>query len=400
MRKNLKIGLFGFGVVGQGLHDVLSGSKGFQTEIVKICVKHPNKKRSLPAHYFTFDKNEILNHPEINLVVELIDDATAAYDIVKTAMINGKSVVTSNKKMLALHLPELIALQEKHNVSLLYEASSCGSIPIIRNLEEYYDNELLYSVRGIFNGSSNYILTKIFEEGLDYHQALRQAQALGFAESDPTLDVEGFDALYKLCIITTHAFGIYVKPDDIFNYGISKMSAFDVKYMKEKSWCVKLICRAIKVSNEQLIAYVMPQFASKKSRFYNVKDEYNGVIVEAAFSDKQFFHGKGAGGHPTGTAVLSDISASSYDYRYEYKKIAQKDTLKYNLENYTIPIYLRYQDESVLQHFELLEIYEKYYSKDYNYLTAKISLAHLQAIKEKLRQLPVFIAQLPEQTQL
>ena len=135
--QKLNIGLFGFGVVGQGLYDILSKSEGFNAKIVKIAVKNKSKKRSLPDSYFTFDKEEILSNPEINLVVELIDDATEAYAIVSAALKSGKNVVTANKRMLANHLEELVALQSKHNVSLLYEASSCGSIPIIRNLEEF-----------------------------------------------------------------------------------------------------------------------------------------------------------------------------------------------------------------------------------------------------------------------
>src|SRR5579872_1169691 len=146
----LKIGLFGFGCVGQGLYDVLSKSPGFRADIEKICVKQKSKQRPIDAKYFTFDRFEILNNPEINVVVELIDDADEAYKIVSYALQKGKHVVTANKKMVANHLKELVELQHKHNVSLLYEASSCGSIPIVRTLEEYYDNELLFSVSGIF----------------------------------------------------------------------------------------------------------------------------------------------------------------------------------------------------------------------------------------------------------
>ncbi|MBD0258231.1 MAG: homoserine dehydrogenase, partial [Cytophagales bacterium] len=172
----LKIGLFGFGCVGQGLYDILHHNEGFRAEVVKICVKDPHKARPLPADYFTFAPDEILENPEINLVVELINDADEAYRIVTTALRRGKTVVTANKKMLAEHLEELVDLQQAYGVPLLYEASVCGSIPIIRNLEEYYDNELLHSVSGIINGSSNYILSKVFNEGQPYAAALRKAQ--------------------------------------------------------------------------------------------------------------------------------------------------------------------------------------------------------------------------------
>ncbi|MBE7179214.1 MAG: homoserine dehydrogenase, partial [Mucilaginibacter polytrichastri] len=204
MSKQITIGLFGFGVVGQGLVDIIR-SKNFKLEIRKIAIKHPEKKRSLPAELFTTDRHEILNDPEINTIVELINDADAAYDLVKEALQKGKNVVSANKKMIAQHLEELVELQHQFGASLLYEGAVCGSIPIIRNLEEYYDNELLYEVSGIFNGSSNYILSKVFNENLPYADALKQAQDLGFAETDPTMDVGGYDPKFKLAIATAHA---------------------------------------------------------------------------------------------------------------------------------------------------------------------------------------------------
>ncbi|MBL7892651.1 MAG: homoserine dehydrogenase, partial [Bacteroidia bacterium] len=246
----IKIGLFGFGVVGQGLYDILGKSKGFKAEVVKICVKDKTKKRTIPQQLYTFDKNELLDNPEINLIVELIDDADEAYKIVTAALKSGKNVVTANKRMVANHLDELVELQHKHNVSLLYEASSCGSIPVIRNLEEYYDNELLNSVSGIFNGSSNYILSKIFNEGIGYPVALKQAQDLGFAETDPTLDVGGFDPKFKLVIIAAHSFGLFIKPEDVLNIGIQNLSDFDIQYAKEKGYKIKLVATAKKIDEK------------------------------------------------------------------------------------------------------------------------------------------------------
>ena len=220
MKTKIKLGLFGYGIVGQGLHDVLNSNSGLRAEIARICVKDRSKKRRISMDYFTYDKKDLLNDPEINLIVELIDDADEAFSIVTTAMKKGKSVVTANKKMVAEHLKELVQLQEETNTSFLYEASTCGSIPIIRNLEEYYDNEMLYSVRGIFNGSSNYILSKMFSDGKDFDSVLKEAQDLGYAETDPSLDVDGIDAKYKLIIITLHAYGLFIDPKDVFTLGI------------------------------------------------------------------------------------------------------------------------------------------------------------------------------------
>lgn len=358
MISKLKIGLFGFGCVGQGLYDVLSKSSGIKADIVKICVKDRSKSRKLPMELFTFDKNDILNNSEINLVVELIDDADEAFNIIKTAMTSGKSVVTANKKMVANHLTELVELQNKHNVSLLYEASSCGSIPIIRTLEEYYDNELLNSVSGIFNGSSNYILSKIFNEHLDYDTALKQAQDLGFAESNPLLDVGGFDAKYKLTIIAAHAYGLFIHPDDILNLGIQNLSLADIEYARKSGRKIKLVNVARKLNEDEVTIHTMPTFVSPHQYLYFVENEFNGVIVEAAFSDKQFYLGKGAGGHPTGSAVLSDISAVTYDYKYAYHKASQDKQLRYS-KNVLLELYVRFSNEQELNLIEFENISEK-----------------------------------------
>ena len=183
--KVLQIGLFGFGVVGEGIYKVLQQTPSLQANIKKVCIKHADKERNAPSDLFTTEYTALLNDQEIDLIVELIDDANEAYKIVSTALRNKKSVVSANKKMIAEHLQELIALQNENGVSFLYEAAVCGSIPIIRNLEEYYDNDLLQSICGIVNGSTNYILTKIIEEGLTYQEALLKAQQLGFAERNP-----------------------------------------------------------------------------------------------------------------------------------------------------------------------------------------------------------------------
>jgi homoserine dehydrogenase len=389
-REKLKIGLFGYGCVGQGLHDVLNSSKGFKADIVKICVKNPSKERRIPMSNFTFNKSDILDDPSINLVVELIDDADEAYNIVKTAMVNGKNVVTANKRMIANHFSELVDLQGKHKVSLLYEASAGASIPIIRNLEEYYDNELLYSLRGILNGSTNYILTKMHNENMPYSQALTEAKEKGFAETDPTLDVEGWDSKFKLCIITGHAYGLFLEPDEVFHYGISTISEFDIKYAKEKGFKIKLVPYVGKTNESTITSFVLPRFISSDKYLYNVDNEYNGVITEAAFADKQFFCGKGAGGHATGSAVLSDISANSYGYRYEYKKFQQGTVADYT-RNFRLEIYLRYRDEKVRELFGFEDVSEYFCGRSYNYVIGVVNLQRLYALREQLAGLDVFI---------
>lgn len=389
MNKKLKIGFFGFGCVGQGLYDILTKT-AFDAEIIKICVKNKNKERSIDSHHFTFDKDDILQNKDINLVVEMIDDANEAYQIVKYALQNGKNVVTANKKMLAEHLEELVAIQKKYGTSLLYEASACGSIPIIRNLEEYYDNELLKSVAGIFNGSSNYILSKIFQEKSTYQKALKEAQDLGFAESNPILDVGGFDAKFKLCIITTHAYGLFVNPDEVFNYGIQYLNEHDIRLSAEKNTKIKMIAFVGKKSDNEVISFVMPHFIFKKHELYHVENEYNGVIAEAAFADKQVFVGKGAGGHPTGAAVLSDISAMRYDYQYEYKKISKNKNLIYTRDA-TLELYVRYQNLEDLEGLHLENISVKHESNDFKYIIGEVNLENLYRLREELPQKNIFL---------
>jgi homoserine dehydrogenase len=390
MSKKLKIGLFGFGVVGQGLHDIIRG-QDLNLEIIKIAIKNPEKKRTLDAHLFTTDHDVLLNNAEINTIVELIDDADVAFNIVKKALISGKNVVSANKKMIATHLAELVELQEKHNVSLLYEGAVCGSIPIIRNLEEYYDNELLHGISGIFNGSSNYILSKIFNENLEYGVALKQAQDLGFAETNPILDVGGYDPKFKLAIATAHAYGLFINPDKILNIGIQHLSENDIRYAREKNFKIKLVPTARKISTKQVVTYVLPKFVKSDDFLFNVENEYNGVTVQAAFADKQFFFGKGAGGHPTGAAVLSDIAALRYDYRYEYKKYHQHNGLVHT-DDVNLEVYLRYTHEYTIEKLKIGNIVERFTRDDYKYVIGSVSLKSLLANRELLEQKDIFIA--------
>jgi homoserine dehydrogenase len=391
MSKKLKIGLFGFGVVGQGLHDIIK-SQNLNLEVVKIAIKNPEKARTLDAQLFTTNHDEILDNTEINTIVELIDDADAAYNIVTRALISGKNVVSANKKMIASHLEELVHLQKKHGTSLLYEGAVCGSIPIIRNLEEYYDNELLHGISGIFNGSSNYILSKIFNEGFAYATALKEAQDLGFAETDPILDVGGYDPKFKLTIATAHAYGLFINPDKILNVGIQHISDADIKYAKEKNYKIKLVPTTRKISTKQVITFVLPKFVKSDDFLYNVENEYNGVTVQAAFADKQFFFGKGAGGHPTGAAVLSDIAALRYDYRYEYKKYRQDNGLVHT-DKVNLEVYLRYEHEYTLDKLKIENITERFSRNDYKYVIGSVSLKSLLENKELLEKKDIFIAQ-------
>lgn len=396
MSNKLRIGIFGYGVVGSGLAHVLANSKGLDAQIVKICVKDKSKHRDIDSQLLTYNADDILSDPQINVVAELIDDDKYAYTIVKKALINGKHVVSANKKMLAYNIKEIIELQCKYNVSCLYEASTCASIPIIRNLEEYYDNDLLQSVGGILNGSSNYILSKIFKNNLSYEKALKEAQELGYAESNPCSDVDGYDSLYKLTILCVHAFGVFLNPDDVFNIGISNLSLADINFAKQKGYKIKLIAKLTKIDEKHVNLFVIPKFVSPHEHAYNVESHYNGVLIQGSFYDNQFMYGKGAGSHPTGSAVLSDITALAYSYRYEYKKLKFYGGLTYSMD-ISIKLYVRYNEKEDLELFQFSSIYESLQSDNYSYVIGEIKLSKLFSIKKKIESKGIFIAYLGDQ---
>ncbi len=380
MSKKLTIGLFGYGVVGTGLYDVLSKSKTVDATIKKIVVKHKDKPRNILPEHFHFDKNEILNDDDINVVVELIDDAEAAYEIVTTALKKGKAVVSANKKLIAEHFEELYELQQKYNVPFLYEAAVGGSIPIIRNLEEYYNNDFLQSIQGIVNGSTNYILTKTFQDNLSFDEALKEAQEKGYAESNPILDTGGFDARSKLQILLAHSFGIKTVPDEVFNVGIQNLGDLEIKYAKEKNLQIKLLAYAQKRNDNEVAALVIPKFVNSTDTFSTVSDVFNGVKVQTAFADKQFFYGRGAGSLPTASAVLSDISALAYDYRYEYKKISNSENLKLT-EDFVLKVLFRHRskDADKFQSY-FINIDEYYGNKEQGYFVGDINFKNLKEI--------------------
>jgi len=393
MAERLNIGLFGFGTVGRGLYDVLEETRLKEARIKRICVRNMNKNRGVDAD-FTDNPDDIFGDPDINLIVELIDDAEASYAIVRRALEARIPVVTGNKKMLAYHLRELVDLQRATGTPLLYDASACGSIPVIRNLEEYYDNDLLISVKGILNGSSNFILSKVFNENMSYPDALRMAQELGFAESDPSLDIDGFDSLFKLIIITLHAFGRYVEPERIFVYGISSMNDDDIRFATEKERRIKLVAHVEKLQDGRMIMCVIPQLISRDKYIYSVEDEFNGVVIKGKFYYKQFMFGRGAGGYPTGSAVLSDIMACFYHYKYEYKKFNAESVPEYT-DDFVFRIYLRYSADEDLALFRFRTIREKYVSETSKYVVGDISLHDLYTVRDDIRGRNLFVAAYP-----
>ncbi|MDE1192392.1 MAG: homoserine dehydrogenase [Arachidicoccus sp.] len=376
--KELIIGMFGFGVVGEGLYKILQQTPSLNARIKKSCIKHPGKKRNAPEELFTTDRNDLLFDDEINVIVEVIDDSKAAYEIVTTALKNGKAVVSASKKMIAENLQSILDLQKETGLPFLCEAAACASIPVIRNLEEYYDNDLLHSIRAVVNGSTNFILTKMFDEKLDFQDALILAQQLGFAESDPTLDVEGFDAVNKWTILLVHAYGIVTSIDNLLFTGIQNIQLSDATIAKEKGWDIKLVAQAKTLLNGKVAAFVIPQFVRTEGLLTFVKNEFNGVVIGSGFADRQFFYGKGAGSLATGSAVMSDISALRYGYKYEYKKLYHHKP-KELTEDFYVRIYISFDEVNKIRREEFEWIEEWHAGLERSYL---IGVIHFQKLRK------------------
>lgn len=376
--KKLVLGLFGFGVVGEGVYTVLGKTPSLQATVKKVCIKNIGKKRNAPPELFTDQADVLLNDPEINIIVEMIDDADAAFRIASIAMNKGKHVVSASKKMIAEHLPELLDLQRNNKVSFLYEAACCASIPVIRNLEEYYDNDLLHSINAVVNGSTNFILSRIFEDKLPFKDALLLAQQLGFAESDPTLDVEGYDALNKWSFLITHAYGILPGKEKLVFTGIQNVSDLDAEVAAKKDCVIRLAAYAKKLRNGKVAAFVLPRLVKNDDLLAFVKNEYNGVVIESSFADKQFFYGKGAGSYPTASAVLSDISALRYDYKYEYKKLYHHTPGELTHDFY-LKVYVGFTDWKYVPKDDFESIEEWHSNEQVNYL---IGIIHFEKLRE------------------
>jgi len=249
-------------------------------------------------------------------------------------------------------------------------------------------------VKGILNGSSNYILSRVFDHKDSYANALAQAQALGFAESDPSFDIGGYDSLFKLVIITVHALGTYVAPERIFTYGISTIHDADIQYAREKNVKIKLVAQVVKVSDEHFTMFVMPEFVTPAKYIYSVDDEYNGVVIRGECYDRQFMFGKGAGSLPTASSILSDIMARLHGYRYEYKKLSYIQKPDYTTD-ITLKIYVRYTDTDIHGILNFTKIHEQYTSEKSNYVIGDILLSELIAKRDRLCGDDVFVANIP-----
>ena len=325
-KQSIGIGLMGLGVIGGQVAkvltekaDVLAEQAGCPLVLHKIKVLPSDldreQARQMPPELFTTDDGEFFNEPGIDIVVEAIGGESPAREYLKRAISSGKHVVTSNKEVIAKHGAELQALAQRHEVGLRYEASVGGGIPLITPFKYDLVANEINGIYAIINGTTNYILTRMAREGIDFPSALKSAQELGYAEADPENDIEGIDANYKLAILASLAFQSQVQPEDIYREGISRIASRDFRYAQELGFAIKLLAIGKQVDNS-IEVRVHPVFIPEDSLLAKVDGVYNAILVEGDLIGKVLFYGQGAGPLPTSSAVVADIVSSAQDISF------------------------------------------------------------------------------------
>lgn len=309
----INIAIMGYGTVGSGVAEIIVTHKESLAKRAKeeINIKYILDIREFPGdpleEKFTKDFNDIINDDEVKVVVEVMGGLRPAYDFVKQCLEKGKSVVTSNKELVATKGAELLQIAQDKNVNFLFEASVGGGIPIIRPMSQCLAANEVVEVAGILNGTTNFILTKMIREQMSFEDALALAQKLGYAEKDPTADVEGLDAVRKICILASLAYGKHVYPDNIHTEGISKITLADVAYASAWGGVIKLIGSVKKLDDGRIDIFVAPMILESSSQLAGVDDVFNGIMVRGDSTGDVVFYGKGAGKMPTASAVVADV---------------------------------------------------------------------------------------------
>lgn len=309
----LKVAIMGHGTVGSGVYDVfaqnaaqIAKAVGEEVEVKYVLDLRDFSKLSY-ADKFVTDFSVIENDPEVCVVAEVMGGVGAAYEFSKRCLKAGKSVCTSNKELVAVHGEELLALAKEHNVNYLFEASVGGGIPLIRPMMQCLAANQIEEICGILNGTTNYILSQMIHNGVAFDDALRQAQKMGYAENDPTADIEGHDACRKICILSDLAFGDKIDPDEVSCQGISGITLDDVAAASELGYVIKLIGRAKRTESGKIFAFVAPHLVPKTSPLACVEDVFNGILVTGNMVGEVMFYGQGAGKHATASAVVADM---------------------------------------------------------------------------------------------
>ena len=314
--KPVRIGMLGCGVVGSSVARLLladtaelSTRAGVKIELSRIAVRTIKPYEGINPALFTTDPFSIVNDPEIDLIIEVIGGIEPARELIMTAIENRKSVVTANKALLASHGAEMFTAAYAKGEDIYYEASVAGAIPIIRPMRDSLAGDFVTRLMGIVNGTTNYILTKMHEDNREFADVLKEAQTLGYAEADPTADVEGFDAAAKAAILSGLAFHTRVTVDDVYREGISKITLEDVNIAKSMDHVIKLLAISELTPTDEISVRVHPVMLHKSHPLASVRDAYNAVFVEAESAGSLMFYGRGAGGAPTASAILGDVVA-------------------------------------------------------------------------------------------
>ncbi len=331
--EKVKIGLMGFGTVGSGVWTILQENRdkiiencGCEIEISKVLVRNLSKQRdkSIPREMFTDNPQDIIDDENIKVIIEVMGGIDPAKDYILEAIKRGKHVVTANKALIASHGDMITKAANEAKVKILYEASVAGGIPIIHAIKESLSANRINSIMGILNGTTNYILTKMTAEKMEFETVLKEAQEKGYAEADPTSDVGGYDAAYKLTILARLAFGIDVKVEDVYREGITNITPIDIEYATELGYVIKLLAIAKEVEGE-IELKVHPTFIPKKHPLSSVGDAFNAVFVKGNAVGELMFYGKGAGDLPTGSAVVGDIISIIRGGAYQYSTSEKKE---------------------------------------------------------------------------
>ncbi len=344
----INIAILGFGIVGGGVAEVIS--QNADTLAARLCgeklnIKHILDLRTFPDHPLgdrvTSDYDKILNDEEVLIVVETMGGSHPAYEFSRKALMAGKSVVTSNKEVVANYGAELLAIAKENGVSYLFEASVGGGIPIIRPMWQCLAANRILSVDGILNGTTNYILTKMFKGGESFESALKSAQELGYAEKNPAADVEGLDTCRKICILASLAYGSAVSPAKVHCEGITGITKSDVALAEALGYCIKLLGRCCDMGNGKIYCVTAPFLVSGENSIAHIDDVYNGISVEGNAVGDVLFCGRGAGRMPTASAVMADVLDVIRDCRKTIGWEAEKEDCYYNYEDYSLRLFVR-----------------------------------------------------------
>ncbi len=337
--QQVKLGLIGGGTVGNAVYrgllrngDLMASRLGVRLEVVRIAVRDPRKTREtdLPAHLLTGDWKSVVHNPDVHVVVELIGGITTAKEVILAALQHGKPVVTANKALLSAHGEELFAAARANNANLYYEASVAGGIPIIKVLRESLVGNRITCLRGIVNGTCNYILTRMKLEGIDFSEALTEAQRLGYAEADPSLDIDGHDAAHKTGILASLAHGFWVQPGEVHTEGIRQITRLDIQFAARLGYTLRLLGVVKTVTPARLAppgsrrrpvgpgiqVAVYPALVPDSHVLASVNHAFNAISVQGDIVGETLFYGRGAGGDPTASSVLSDLADAALDLKH------------------------------------------------------------------------------------